>query len=253
MHTEHRGHQAQRLLSLGQVYRFIHSHLFPPRWKLLLNRTTKKAREGISTFSFEAEATLKSSFNHSAYSPDMSTCILQLMVYSLNTKTQDSLICFLQHFPLSPCCSTFTEPGLVCQVRSLKGMFPVSCAASTYLSIRTLSPGPGSPLDILPDSCQAGLVRTEQGTPCLCSVIALVGFRHPLPPHHAQRGAAAAPGQGQNWPPCVASVLFHLHADSPFSDKLAGVATKPGTGKELELNTAPSEATRTPTEKQTGI
>lgn len=97
----------------------LYSHLLPPRWKLLLSRPTKKAQEGISTFSFEAQTILKSFFNHSAYSPGMSTCILQLMVYSLNTQIRDSLICFLQHFPLSPCCSTFTEPELVCQVHSL--------------------------------------------------------------------------------------------------------------------------------------
>lgn len=81
-----------------------------------------------------------------------------------------------------------------------------------------------------------------------------MGFQHPLPPpHHVQCGAAAAPGQGRSWALCAASVLFHLHADSSFSDKLARVPIKPGTGQELELDTAPSDAMRSPAEKQEGI
>lgn len=75
-----------------------------------------------------------------------------------------------------------------------------------------------------------------------------MGFQQPLPPH-GQGGAAAAPGQGQSWPLCVAPVLCHLHADSLFSDKLAGVPTKAGTVKELEPGPAPSEAMRKPTKK----
>lgn len=76
-----------------------------------------------------------------------------------------------------------------------------------------------------------------------------MGSQQPLP-HHIQGGAAAAPGQGQSWPLCVTPVLCHLRADSPFSDKLAGVPTKPGAVKELEPDTAPREAMRRPTKKE---
>lgn len=79
-------------------------------------------------------------------------------------------------------------------------------------------------------------------------------FQHPLPPpHHVQCGAAAAPGQGWSWPLHGASVLVHLHAKSPLSNKLARAPIKPGVAKVLELDTAPSEAMRMPTEKQKRI
>ena len=104
----------------------------------------------------------------------MSTLILQLIVYTLNTHPSG--------FPSKPSiafpslsCSTSTEPGLVFQVHSVRkayGLFLVqhlqihaveeqqdSLQALALLWMLTETLG-------LLYSCQAGLARTEQGTLC---------------------------------------------------------------------------------------
>lgn len=146
------------------------------------------------------------------------------MVYTLNKQPSGSPIDFLQLFPVSPHHSTSTEPGLDFQV-PVKGILPVSCAASTDPHCSKTAEFSHQALALLketfgPSSWTAFRQVWEEQSRWLCascSVSAVVGFQQPLPlPHHVQGGAAAAPGQGQSWPLCVAPVLCHLRADSLF-------------------------------------
>lgn len=79
----------------------------------------------------------------------------------------------------------------------------------------------------LPDSCQTGPVKNREAAflCASCSLSVVVWFQHPLPSPHVQCGAAAAPGQGQSLPLHLDSVFFHLHADSPFTNKLTHYST----------------------------